>query len=168
MLRFFIKKNIRPLPCSSSFAKRHVHVGYSVLNTLITPLAHYHLFVSAPSAQLASMPAILAYFSDVGLVLSDLVNSLIMGIIVIFVHESHVTASQKTCRIFMPKYGFALLPTLHQDVHSTEYLYFSVFSVLKATLVLFCYLDTMIGSITAWFKFRYCFGDMPNSFLKHS
>ena len=41
---FFGKKNIRLLPCSSSFAKRLVRVGYSLASALISPLAHYHLF----------------------------------------------------------------------------------------------------------------------------
>ncbi|MCI5970478.1 MAG: hypothetical protein MRZ29_04940 [Oscillospiraceae bacterium] len=39
---FFGKKNIRPLPCSSFFAKRHIHDGYSFASALIT--AHGHLF----------------------------------------------------------------------------------------------------------------------------
>ena len=41
LLRFSLQKNIRPLPCSSFFAKAHVHVGYSVASALITPLALY-------------------------------------------------------------------------------------------------------------------------------
>ena len=50
LLRFSLQKNIRPLPCSSFFAKAHVHVGYSVASALITPLALYQPFARAPAA----------------------------------------------------------------------------------------------------------------------
>ena len=41
---FFLQKNIRPLPCSSFFAKGPVHVGYSFASALITPLVLYQPF----------------------------------------------------------------------------------------------------------------------------
>ncbi len=41
---FFSKENIRPLPCSSSSAKKHVLVACSVVNALAAALAYYHLF----------------------------------------------------------------------------------------------------------------------------
>lgn len=47
LFRFFtLQKISHPFHCSSSFTKRHVRVGYSLVNALITPLALYHLFVA--------------------------------------------------------------------------------------------------------------------------
>ena len=41
---FFIKIGTHINRCSSSFAKSHANVGYSVVNALITPLVCYQLF----------------------------------------------------------------------------------------------------------------------------
>ena len=48
---FFFLKNIRPLPCSSFFAKRHARLADSVAITLVTAHCCYHLFASAPAVQ---------------------------------------------------------------------------------------------------------------------
>ena len=41
-----MQKNIRPLPCSSSFAKRHARLTCSLVNALTTAHCRYHLFAS--------------------------------------------------------------------------------------------------------------------------
>ena len=49
---FLCRKISHTLRHSSSFAKGHIRVGYSVASALITPLAHYQPFASVPAARI--------------------------------------------------------------------------------------------------------------------
>ena len=50
--RFFYYRKISHVRChSSSFAKGHIRVGYSIASALITPLAHYQPFASIYAVQ---------------------------------------------------------------------------------------------------------------------
>ena len=50
---FLCRKISHMLRHSSSFAKGHIRVGYSVASALITPLAHYQPFACETSAQIS-------------------------------------------------------------------------------------------------------------------